>query len=395
MCDVCIVGDGPAGLAAAIELTASGASVTVVGRADGADYPVPVRWETLASPAAPLLEHLGCSAIMSQASSTPVAAHVSTWGSDRIAWADAIMHPAGLGRIINRQEFDSALLYFATGFGVRVVRHAHSRIERLADSFSVRASGNDRCPLVARFLIDATGRNAFVAQRLGARRLPVDRLVARWLLVKSTNDWDSTVRVDAVSDGWCFSLKAGDKRLIAFFTDGDLCPDRTERFTAQCLRSRIREAPACQSVVDSVGDWTIMASGVTSAATGALDMVAGRDWVAAGDAAQSYDPLTSLGLYHALLSGCRAARAIIDHLNGDTGAFDEYNMVERKKFAAYVKDLWRQYKVENRWAKSPFWYRRHLLPKSEGLRSLFSPLRVNARAPSASAARTICRAPRC
>src|SRR5436190_5494193 len=47
------------------------------------------------------------------------------------------------------------------------------------------------------------------------------------------------------------------------------------------------------------------------------DLAFGEGWVAVGDAAQSYDPLSSQGLRYALESGIRAAFAVDAALDGD------------------------------------------------------------------------------
>ena len=125
----------------------------------------------------------------------------------------------------------------------------------------------------------------------------------------SAADVDSTTLVEAVSDGWWYSLFLPDHRLVvAFMTDADLL-DATGARRADGLRALLDRAPAtapeCRRPTrPSTGrgprpdprtpvGWTT---------------VAGPDWLAVGDAAVAFDPLASYGIAAALGEGFYAAR---------------------------------------------------------------------------------------
>ena len=55
-----------------------------------------------------------------------------------------------------------------------------------------------------------------------------------------------------------------------------------------------------------------------------LDRFVGDGWVAAGDAALSFDPLSSQGMLTALYTGMKAGQALSAHLAGDGGALEAY-----------------------------------------------------------------------
>lgn len=90
-----------------------------------------------------------------------------------------------------------------------------------------------------------------------------------------------------------------------------------------------------------------------------LEPVAGDDWLAVGDAAAGFDPLSSQGIAKALRSGIYAGYAIGDLLTrgGDTG-LRRYRLFIRGEFESYARARAKYYRAERRWASSEFWERR-------------------------------------
>ncbi|MEM6457226.1 MAG: hypothetical protein AAF772_19210, partial [Acidobacteriota bacterium] len=85
----------------------------------------------------------------------------------------------------------------------------------------------------------------------------------------------------------------------------------------------------------------------------------GPPWLATGDAAVSYDPLSSHGIASALGAGYYAGCAARDHLLGRSEAFDAYRAVMQQAYATYLDLRQRAYADEQRWPDAPFWRRRH------------------------------------
>jgi flavin-dependent dehydrogenase len=80
--------------------------------------------------------------------------------------------------------------------------------------------------------------------------------------------------------------------------------------------------------------------------------------VAAGDAAVSFDPLSSQGIMTAMYTGMRAGQALAAHLDGDAGALDAYAARVDEVYAAYLRGRLEVYAYETRWPDRPFWVRR-------------------------------------
>jgi flavin-dependent dehydrogenase len=84
--------------------------------------------------------------------------------------------------------------------------------------------------------------------------------------------------------------------------------------------------------------------------------------LAVGDAASSYDPISSQGIYKALSGGLAAATAIAGWLSGDPRALHEYRDDIAHQFITYLHHRDHFYQVERRWHDAPFWRHRRTPP---------------------------------
>jgi flavin-dependent dehydrogenase len=99
---------------------------------------------------------------------------------------------------------------------------------------------------------------------------------------------------------------------------------------------------------------------VHSAASRQLDPPVGEGWLAVGDAASRFDPLSSQGITKALRSAIFASYAIGDWLTqGDRRGLQRYRRYIAEEFRSYSKVRAQYYREEQRWPTSQFWRRRH------------------------------------
>jgi flavin-dependent dehydrogenase len=98
---------------------------------------------------------------------------------------------------------------------------------------------------------------------------------------------------------------------------------------------------------------------VVAANSSRLDCVSGRSWLAVGDAAMAFDPLSSQGLTRALASGIRAGEALNGCFAGDPAAMCKYDIEANDVFREYSRLRAVYYGREQRWPQSVFWQRRH------------------------------------
>jgi flavin-dependent dehydrogenase len=292
--DLAVVGGGPAGCAAAA--TACAAGLDVVLYSTGPASSLRPR-ESLPPGSAHLVDDIFGAGVFSAGDHLPAYANASTWGSDELETADFVFNPLGHGWHLDRPAFDRALLDAVRGLGAHVAERRRS------------AEGE------ARFVIDATGRSSRIARSRGARRRRLDRLVAVWRQGGARTGTVTTVTAERT--GWSYTAPG----ISAFLTDADLLP----RLPGQA----------------------------TDASTSSLDRVVGPGWAATGDAAVSFDPLSSQGVVTALVMGREAGRlaaglvSAADYAAEYGALLDEHVALQREYYA-----------LETRWPDSPFWARR-------------------------------------
>ena len=361
--DVAIVGAGPSGCSVALELVRLGRSVVVVTRDDphaarmfGECLPpaANVALSRLQLPAPDPKHHL------------PSFGNVSSWGRADATSNDFIFNPHGHGWHLDRARFDASLRESVECRGVTILTGTTGeRITRNRDSVLViPLAGSSVSALAARWLIDCSGRGAYVACRMDARIEGTDRLVAFAAMALSGTDRDAdcSTLTEAVPDGWWYTVRlTNGRRIVAFHTDGDLPACQAVRHRQGFLdlleQTRHIKARMAGYVVPEHFPVPLAAGGRW------LKKAFGEGWVAVGDAAQSYDPLSSQGLASALESGIRAAFAVNAALDGDYRHLERYQMMLELQRARYQRLRSQIYGLERRWPESMFWLR--LLPRSD------------------------------
>lgn len=349
---VVIVGGGPAGAVAALVLARRGVSVLVLeSRAE----PERKVGECLPPNLTPLLRHLGLEDLLLQGGHLRSLGNRFVWGSPRPGERPFLAGTQGDGWHIDRLTFETRLAERSQSAGAqwwwesRIVK-----CDRSGERW--RLETRDGEILEADFVADATGRTSRFARRLGAKRVRYDRLVGAAALMWSQTlkpETDTYTLVEAVPEGWWYSALLADERLaVAFMTDGDLL-DRN------AWHSMLARTEATRARVENHG--YVLSRGtlrVLPAETSRLDTIAGDGWLALGDAAAAYDPLSSHGIGSAMGSGFYGGNAIADLLEGRAEARDAYLEVMQNAYGACLDLQKKQYAQEGRWPEAPFWKRR-------------------------------------
>jgi flavin-dependent dehydrogenase len=288
----------------------------------------------------------------------------SAWGSADLQQTDFMINPFGHGWHIDRAALDASLLHSLRTQAVPVrcgTRLVHC--SRDGGSWQVILDGQ-RPVIRARAIVDATGRTARIARSQGARRTRLDRLVATyWLLANShEHAGDASTLVEAVPDGWWYTTPIpGRRRVFAFLTDADLLPPRAAR-TTSAWRQRLTLAPNVAGALASAGLRLNDAPRMIDAGTAYLDHLTGPGWAAVGDAAVSFDPLSSQGILTALLMGRDAGHAVAAMLiDADPEPLLRYSSNYATLLETHMRMRAAYYALEQRWPNALFWIRRHTL----------------------------------
>ena len=336
--DLVIVGGGPAGCAAALRATAAGASVAMLSTTRRHGFV-----ESLPPAGRRLLADLGCWDAFVRLKPTTSRGTRSVWGSSQPVERESIRDPDGTGWQLDRRVFDAFLQLRVAGSGVTVVPGRLRSVSEQAEHVECTDERGQR--LQGRFLLDTSDRSATAAIRLGAHRHYDDAIVASVTsYTVAATDADRRTVIESGPDGWWYSICTDDlTRTVGRLTDADL-PRPTE---APAELAGLLEGAVAQQQPRRV-----------AANSGYLQPFAGERWLAAGDAALSFDPLSSQGILTAMFCGRAAADAVLARLAGDTG-FDGYVRRLEAIRHSYLLNLDLHYRMEQRWPDSEFWSRRH------------------------------------
>lgn len=356
-----MLGGGPAGCATALALRLQGVERVLIAEAGDADA---LRvGESVPPETRALLERIGVWDEFRADEHDPCLGSCSSWGSDELGYNDFLFNPHGPGWHLDRRRFDGLLVKKAASSGVEV-RHGSrfASCERTGDgAFVVHLTQGDGAHAArARFVVDATGAHSRVARAMGARRILHDRLtcVAAFLTLPATSALSRLTLLEAVEYGWWYAARLpGDRCAVAVASDPEIVK-QAALHTPDGWLTALRTTRHCADVLaaaDLGGEPLV----VRTAPSFKLDAAAGTGWLAVGDAASAYDPISSQGIYKALLDGIAAADAIVPQLRSAVaGVPDGYDAAIAARFTDYLANRDYFYSVERRWASAPFWQAR-------------------------------------
>jgi len=350
--DVAIAGAGPAGSACAISLRAHAPSLSVA-LIEGSHFDAPRPGETLSPAARPLLEHLGVLAAFQAAGHAEVHGTTASWGHDSPEDNDYLFQARGPGWHLDRTQFDAMLAKHAQSRGATLLQgSAVHGARRVDDEWLVELA--DGRTIATRFLADATGSAAIARRFCGARAIAFDRLVSFGRFFDDPSGADPRTVVEAFADGWWYTAALpGQRRFVACMSDSAVAR-RLRLRDAACWTRLLEEMPS----VGRIACRAKASSPIIARACGSqrLDVAAGPDWIAAGDAASRFDPLSSQGITKALRSGIFASYAIGDRLTaGDDRGLRRYERFIHSEFDSYLRTRSQVYHHEQRWPQSDFW----------------------------------------
>ena len=316
-CDVLVIGGGPAGSTVAAMLATKGHSVVLLEKAKHPRFHI---GESLLPANLPLFEKLGVAEEVRRIGMIKPGAEFVSPDHDHtqsFRFADAWDKSMPYAYQVRRSEFDMILIRNAERKGAQVIQECRvTDVAFLAvdQGAEVTAESNvGRRIWRTRFVVDASGRDTFIANRKRAKhRNKVHNSSAMYAHFRNARRhdgdaegnitifwfehgwfWFIPLRDGVTSVGatvWPYFLKQRDKPLKEYFLDSiAMCPELNQR------------------LVDATFDTEVEATGNFSYSA---DHTHGKNYVLLGDAFAFIDPVFSSGVMLAMQSGMYGADTV-------------------------------------------------------------------------------------
>jgi len=357
--DVFILGAGPAGCSVALNLAPFYRTLMI----DRNSLPNPRAGESLPPAANKLLSDMGLLDEFRQQGHLPYYGNQSRWGSEHLREVDFLRDPMGHGWHLDRQEFEIWLRNRALARGVALLVPARLVHVECDDNQRWKITvmhAEQRMVIQARVLIDAGGRTPVIAKRLGATRIQLDNTVCGWVIGESqvNNSQRGFSYIHSVPQGWWYTAPTpGGKYIIAFHTRAGNAATAWMHSAKSLLEQAQKIPHLCERISFDIMDQNPrqLQHGYTAANSAITQPAVGNSWLTVGDAALSFDPLSSQGIFNALYTGLAASESVYRFLQGEILNFAEYQQQLVAIRHAYERHLHEWYRSEKRWGGEEFW----------------------------------------
>lgn len=358
---IAIIGGGPAGSACALALIQKGLHDILI--IESGEYDQFRIGENIPPESRRFFRSLGIYESFLAEAHEPCYGSCSYWGSDKRGYNDSLLNLHGHGWHLDRRRFNQFLAQQAQTAGAELAPGTTligSELHKTGFSLNLESSSS-QSRIDADFVIDASGPRGLFARQRGSKKVHGDPLVcltARFALDDRTQTVSKQTHLEAVEHGWWYAARLPDETLlVTFYTDAEtlkkLGLQKPEHWHAQ-LRQAVNTArltQGAQCVDDAIRSFP--------APSYRLDKLCGENWLAVGDAASAYDPITSQGIIKSIANGMLAASAIQLREFGNKASLDDFAEVVTAEYRQYLEIRRHFYSLEQRWPKSVFWKNRH------------------------------------
>lgn len=288
----------------------------------------------------------------------------AAWGNSRIHSRDSIFSTQEESYQLDREKFDLMLLSEASKRGSDIIPRAKCiDFKQTEDNhwcISVKHQTEGDFSVTAKYLVDATGRLSNVGRKLGMTIRQHDQLMAvgAFLHFDNTTVLKQDILLETVAEGWWYCATLPNQVMVAtLFTDADIVKEKRlqkaenwNQLLANTVyaKNKVNQASAFGS------PW------VKAAFSKITDATTRKNFIAVGDAAASFDPVSSMGIGFAISSACHAANTLVVHSKGDLSSIAHYQRNIEDIFSHYLTIKAQFYRKEQRWSDAAFWQRRNV-----------------------------------
>jgi flavin-dependent dehydrogenase len=334
--DVIVIGAGPAGCAVGRLLASWGHRTLVVARPRDRARGLA---ESIPPSARKLLAAVSALDVVDHAAFSPNRGNVVWWGTAngrREAFGDS---SSDAGIQVFRPDFDALLLAQAAAAGAEIRLASVRGVRYVEDSLATVEwhGGGEVQTLTARFVVDCSGRAGVIARR-GLRVYERGHRMQAFLGIWRGGAWptggDDRTMVETYRDGWAWSLPISPTtRQIGVMVDGAITRTVRGPTMADTYLAELAKTDHLRGVT---ADATLERAWACDASLYSARSFTGPQFLLAGDAGCTIDPLSSFGVKKALASGWLAAVALhtslVDPRRRDI-ALDFFAAREREVYA--------------------------------------------------------------
>jgi len=357
--DAVIIGGGPAGSSAA--LTLLNQTAFKVGVIESTDYDNFRIGESVSPSFLSLLRYLKIENEFSSEMQIPSYGIESSWGSSSLLSRNFFFTGQGNGWNLDRTRFDKMLAdEVSKRNGVIFTKTRVTKTQRSDNGWNltIQNINGSTNQIHSNFVIDASGKSASFARGLGARWKILDNLVAVASVYEIFETYEEQIQtlLESTPNGWWYStLVPNQQRIVVFLTDSDI----VKEFNFQKIEQWNDAIKKTNHIKKTLKNSNLIKNpNIFPAYSQIIQSTNNSLWIPAGDTLASFDPLSSIGIGHAIVSGIEAARIVFDTLKYDGTLARDYFKKEYSIFEQYLKNRFHFYNFENRWRENPFWQRR-------------------------------------
>lgn len=283
----------------------------------------------------------------------------SYWGSDKRGYNDSMLSPYGHGWHLDRARFNEYLVKECQKRGAHVLSNTSLvKSEELAEGHKVyfKTKGEETQSITVDFVVDASGGRGVFASAKGSLKNHGTPLVCIGIRFKNKARQPVTklTYLESVEHGWWYAASIpGEYMLVTFYSTSEV----VKQLGLHDLKNWFELLAASPNTFELVAQMEPVEPKVRGfkAESFCRDKIVGNNWLAIGDAATTYDPITSQGIIKAFTHGARAAELIEYHRRGEQAALPQFENEIKAQYSQYLQSRTYFYQLEKRWPDSPFW----------------------------------------